>query len=472
MNEQRSFERLFTDRMNAERGSAQLPDAFYDDFQLQARHVRQRPRWLAYIKEPPMRISSGVAVGSPTVRVAAIMVATLLIAIMIAGAGIAGSRLLAAEGTIVVDQSGNGTTTTITEAVAMAEDGDTILVRPGTYTEAIVIDNDITIIGDGPRDEIVIMAPEDGPTHDSRSARTSAAPYSVLLEGSDATISGLTLRGEAARVFADGGAPLIENLAFDGVGITFRGSAVVGGLVITGGATPTVRDNTFTEGGSINVLEDSEPLIEANTLVDGPAITGGFGPGAIIRGNEISGLATQGLSFLSPTTALIEANTITDRISGITTCCTASGPDFAPIIADNTISGSQTAISVPSGGRPEIRGNVLTENGWAIRPEIRGNVLTENGWAIRMSASDSAVANNDLRDNVTGISMAGGSPTLEGNTVTGGTTGIVIGAGTSARLSGNTVCDNEVNMRLVDGVDVAGIADNDICPDEAVEASE
>jgi parallel beta-helix repeat protein len=89
-----------------------------------------------------------------------------------------------------------------------------------------------------------------------------------------------------------------------------------------------------------------------------------------------------------------------------------------------------------------------------------------------MSASDPVVVNNDLRDNVTGISMAGGSPTLEGNTVTGGTTGIVIGAGTSARLSGNTVCDNEVNMRLVDGVDVAGIADNDICPDEAVEASE
>ena len=277
-----------------------------------------------------------------------------------------------------------------------------------------------------------------------------------MLKDSDATISGLTLRGERARVFADGGAPLIENLAFDGVGITFRGGAVVGGLVITGGATPTVRDNTFTAGGSINVHDDSEPLIEANTLVDGPAITGGFGPGAIIRGNEISGEATQGLSFLGPTTALIEANTITDRISGITTCCTASGPDFAPIIADNTISGSGIAISVRSGGRPEIR----------------GNVLTENGTAIFMSASDSAVVDNDLRDNVTGISMAGGSPTLEGNTVTGGTTGIVIGAGTSARLSGNTVCDNEVNMRLADGVDVAGIADNDICPDEAVEASE
>ena len=380
-----------------------------------------------------------------------------VIAISLLAGSTVGAAAQSEEGTHVVAQDGSGDFTTITEAVAMAEDGDTILVRPGTYVEAVVIEKNITLEGDGPRGEIVIMAPEDGPTYDPRSAFTRAAPYAVLLEGSDATISGLTLRGERARVFADGGAPLIEKLAFDGVGITFNGSPVVGGLVITGGATPTVRDNTFTAGGSINVHEDSEPLIEANTLVDGPAITGGFGPGTIIRGNEISGEATQGLSFLGPTTALIEANTITDRISGITTCCTASGPDFAPIIADNTISGSRTAISVPSSGG---------------RPEIRGNVLTENGTAIFMGASDSAVVDNDLRDNVTGIYMAGGSPTLEGNTVTGGTTGIVIEAGTSARLSGNTVCDNEVNMHLVDGVDVAGIADNDICPDEAVEASE
>jgi hypothetical protein len=137
-----------------------------------------------------------------------------------------------------------------------------------------------------------------------------------------------------------------------------NGSAVVGGLVITGGATPTVRDNTFTAGGSINVLEDSEPLIETNKLVDGPAIAGEFGPGAIIRGNQISGEATQGLSFVGPTTALIEANTITDRTNGITTGSRASGPDFAPIIAGNTISGSGIAISVPprrSAGDPTQR---------------------------------------------------------------------------------------------------------------------
>ena len=41
-----------------------------------------------------MRISSHLAVGSPTARVAAIMVATLLLVLAVAGAGIAGSQLV------------------------------------------------------------------------------------------------------------------------------------------------------------------------------------------------------------------------------------------------------------------------------------------------------------------------------------------------------------------------------------------
>ncbi len=45
-----------------------------------------------------MRISSTLAVGSPTARVAAILVATLLIVLSVAGAGVAGARLMAADG--------------------------------------------------------------------------------------------------------------------------------------------------------------------------------------------------------------------------------------------------------------------------------------------------------------------------------------------------------------------------------------
>jgi Tol biopolymer transport system component len=59
-----------------------------------ARQRGRHPRWLALVKEPPMRISSRVAVGSPTVRVAALLAATLLIAILGIGAVVAGASLL------------------------------------------------------------------------------------------------------------------------------------------------------------------------------------------------------------------------------------------------------------------------------------------------------------------------------------------------------------------------------------------
>ena len=95
-----------------------------------------------------MRIESRLAVGSPAVRVAAILAATMLLAATLAAAGIAGQRLLAASGVIVVDQSGAGDHTTITDAVSAAVDGDEILVKPGTFLESIVIDKDITLLGE------------------------------------------------------------------------------------------------------------------------------------------------------------------------------------------------------------------------------------------------------------------------------------------------------------------------------------
>ena len=75
MNEERSFERFVADNVAGTSQGIPLPDGFYDDMHSFATTTRQRPEWLALIKESPMRSNSQVAVGSPTVRVAAIAVA-------------------------------------------------------------------------------------------------------------------------------------------------------------------------------------------------------------------------------------------------------------------------------------------------------------------------------------------------------------------------------------------------------------
>ena len=89
MNDDARFERLFADGLH-ELAPRRAPDRVRTTIRAQTGETRPRARWLALIKEPTMRTNNRLAVGSPTVRVAAIMAATLLAAMMIIGAGIAG----------------------------------------------------------------------------------------------------------------------------------------------------------------------------------------------------------------------------------------------------------------------------------------------------------------------------------------------------------------------------------------------
>jgi hypothetical protein len=136
------------------------PNHLLHTFEYNANRTRRYPRWLALIEEPTMRSNNNLAVGSPTARVAAILATTLLLAVAWATAGAAGQRLLALDGAIIVAQDGSGTCATITEAGAAANDGDTMMVRPGTYTEAVEIDRDINVRGDGDVAAIILVAPE------------------------------------------------------------------------------------------------------------------------------------------------------------------------------------------------------------------------------------------------------------------------------------------------------------------------
>jgi len=73
------------------------PDALLDDVFLTTGRLRPRPRWLAMIKEPPMRLSSRPVVGSPTTRL--IVLTALLIAGIVAttGAVVGAASLLTSD---------------------------------------------------------------------------------------------------------------------------------------------------------------------------------------------------------------------------------------------------------------------------------------------------------------------------------------------------------------------------------------
>ena len=106
--------------------------------------------------------------------------------------------------------------------MALAGDGDEILVRPGTYVEAVTIARDVDVRGDGPIESIVIRTTEDGPS--AQIGALAGRPvadqrYAILILDADATVTGLTFSGQPSAVVAIGGAPSSTGKHFEAVGL-------------------------------------------------------------------------------------------------------------------------------------------------------------------------------------------------------------------------------------------------------------
>ena len=290
MNDTNAFERFVADQFDAAREGAQSSESALDHIVLHASRTRQRPRWLAIVKEPPMRIASSLAVGSPVARVAAVMIATLLLALFTVGAGIAGTRLLAAETTIVVVQDGSGDHTTITEAITAASGGDTILVRPGTYDEAVLVTKDVTIRGDGDRADIVIERTGVLPAGLGKWG-DPALPYAVRLEQSDASIENLTVRGDSSRISIVGGSPTLAGLTLQGLGAFGddapehdRRATWMAGVELMDGTTASLAGSDAIDTHLV-IDTAASPTLEANLISGGWVLIQGDGVAPVVRGN-------------------------------------------------------------------------------------------------------------------------------------------------------------------------------------------
>jgi parallel beta-helix repeat protein len=400
-----------------------------------------------------MRLSSSLAVGSPMARVAAIVVATLLLAATVAGAGVAGSRLLAADGPIVVDPDGNGTVTTITEAVAMAVDGDTILIKPGTYDESVTITKDITISGDGDRDSIIVEVSVEIPL--GKSGDGPDLPTAFRFDGSDATLEGLTVRGEASRIVISGGAPVLRDLDLDGIGRVWSldaGQPTPTGLQFNDGSAASITDSVLTDL-DIDIETASSASILNNEFSVAAIWMEGMDVTAVIRGNTMAESGKWAISVNAGAQATIEDNTIANaRVAVEVTNSGAFVSDAASeaVIRGNTVSDNQTGISVSRASA------TISEN------ELDGN---ENG--ITVNGSDALVTGNVIRgEGRTGVLLSsGGSPTLEESTIEGYDFGLLIGSGTTPTLTGNTICDNGRNLLLAGDAEMPDTTGNEICED-------
>jgi parallel beta-helix repeat protein len=445
MNDQHALEREVEAWIDAEAWMS-LPEQTLSDILVATGRKRPLPRWLALIKEPPMRISSNVAIGSPMTRVAAILVATLLLALTVAGAGIAGSRLLAADGTIVVAQDGSGTHATITEAVEAANDGDTILVKPGTYVEAVIIAKDIALIGDGPRDQIVIENPPDGPMADGEALLVDDADraphFALLVDDADATIAGLTLSGPrtgGVTAIVIGGAPTLDDISviLEGPPGTYQYWAA---LYILGGSRPHVVGSEL--HGYVSIEDGSSPTIEDTAIAGQLYLDGAVD--AVLRGDTFSTEPRSSYRgvIVAGSTGIFEGNDLAAGALEI-----RDGSDV--VVRDNTLGGLGVTV-MGEGTTASITGNTVTSS------QMRGIDVGPG--------AEATIEGNTITGGSAGLALASDAVRVEGNTITGARTGILVTGDAAPTITGNSFCDNEQDLVVPEGSTLVLDPSNEVCP--------
>jgi len=252
---------------------------------------------------------------------------------------------------------------TISEGIAAAANGDTVLLGAGTY------------VGDGNRDlnfggKLITVRGESGAQSCIIDCGgTESAPHLAFVfnsgETSVARLVGLTIRN--GYEFDNGGAvrclnnssPTIESCTFTG-----NHSLANGGAVHTNGASPTIQDCQFSSnysqghGGGVHCTKSSA-LIQRCTFTGNSAIEGG----GIMTSNDPPNM--QGFPIISD--CVITGNTTTGSGGGIT----AEGH---PTIRNCTITGNSSKWG---GG---IMGN--DGNRTIINCRITGNYASVTGGGL------------------------------------------------------------------------------------------
>jgi hypothetical protein len=221
-------------------------------------------------------------------------------------AGRAQGEVSASAPAAVVSARGGGDYASITEALRAVEPGARVLVRPGLYEEELVLVKPVELVGDGPREEIIV-----------RSAGASCLRASV--EG--ARVAGLTLRGAASSGAAFFAVDVPRgNLLLEDCDIS---SDTLSCVAVHGSeAAPLIRRCRIHDGadsglyffdGAAGAVEECEVSGHANV---GVAITGGAGP--VVRRSRIHGGANAGLVVWQEGTALAqECEIYGNRLAGL-----------------------------------------------------------------------------------------------------------------------------------------------------------
>ncbi len=156
----------------------------------------------------------------------------------------------APPGRLIVSAGGDGTHRTITDALRAAAPGAEVRIRPGVYREGIVLKQAVSLVGEGPVEQIIVENDQGN---------------CLLMAADRATVRGLTLRGAAGRhgrLFYTVDIPR-GCLVLEGCDISSDSLACI--AIHGNGTNPTIRlckVHDSSEGGGVLIWEQAGGTIE------------------------------------------------------------------------------------------------------------------------------------------------------------------------------------------------------------------
>ena len=286
---------------------------------------------------------------------------------------------------------------TIQSAVNAANDGDTVLVAPGTYVENINFNGKaITVTSSGGPAVTIIDGNHNGTVVTFNHSETAASVLSgftvqngfqsggfgagITITSASPTISSNVITGNhsavAIGIYVNGGSPLISKNTITNNDQTGAGDGGIGGggIAVSGTSTsasnPLILNNVITnnsvaaggDGGGISVTYFSSPVIQGNLIRGNSAYNNGGGVSLnsynspvlsnnlIVNNDAGGGGSGGGLSVFARNSATVTvvnntvaANTAFDGSSGIFT----TGLAQYATLANNVVvaSAAQTAVT-------------------------------------------------------------------------------------------------------------------------------
>jgi len=162
------------------------------------------------------------------------------------------------------------------------------------------------------------------------------------------------------------------------------------------------------------------------------------------------------MGLFGESTMLIEGNTVDGAGGDGITVGWQTSPGHDPLIRDNDISGARNGIMIFVGANPVVEGNRLHDNDTGV---------VSHGESVDFTG-------NEVSGSRVGMQLWG-SPTLDGNSVEGGSIGIMVsGDDSTPSLVNNRICDNEHNVLISEATNAPPLEyddSNEICEDPPAE---